>query len=448
MVEKIFIIGAGRSGVSAALLARRKGFERVFVSERSQPENSAELIQLFESNGIEYEFGRHSFELLDNFDLVVTSPGVPPNAPIIAEVTKRGKKIIGEIEFASQFIENPIIAITGTNGKTTTTALVDFIFKTAGWKSVSAGNIGTPLSDFVDKIDKDTVVVLEVSSYQLDRTERFKPDVAIILNITPDHLKYHSDYESYREAKFKIFANQDEKNLLILNFDDKETYLAKSFARGKVALFGFAELEFGAYVKGSDIFLRFPDPNKEEVLMKISEIKIPGIHNVYNSLAGIIAASYFDIENEIIRKALMEFPGVEHRLELVRSLDGVDYINDSKATNVDAAYYALRSYNRPIVWIAGGRSDGNDYEFLYDLVERNVKAIVAIGEARGEIFTSFCTLKRCYLEDTLEDAVLRAKEIAKPGDVVLFSPACKSFDMFKNFEHRGKVFKEIVNRLR
>ena len=447
-MESVYIIGAGKSGFSAGLLARRKGFERVFVSESSQPENSAELIELFESNGIEYEFGKHSFDLLEEFDLVVTSPGVPPNASIITEAAKRGRKIIGEIEFASQFLENPIIAITGTNGKTTTTALVDFIFKTAGRKSVSAGNIGTPLSDFVDRIDKETVVVLEVSSYQLDRTEKFKPKVAVILNITPDHIKYHGDYESYRDAKFKIFANQDEKDLLILNFDDKETYLAKSLARGEVAFFGFTEVEHGVYVKGNEICLRFPDSKNEEVLMDIGEIKIPGVHNLYNSLAGIIAARFFEIKNEHIRQALREFSGVEHRLELVRKLDGVDYVNDSKATNVDAAYYALRSYNRPIVWIAGGRSDNNDYEFLYDIVEKNVKAIVAIGEARGEIFTNFCTIKRCYLEDTLEDAVRRAREIATPGDVVLFSPACKSFDMFKNFEHRGKVFKEIVNRLR
>ncbi len=446
-MDKVFIIGAGKSGISAGLLARRKGYSRVLISENNSSENFTEAIQILEKNNIEFEFGKHSYELLDDFDLVVASPGVPPNSQIIKEATNRGKKIISEIEFAYQYIQNPIIAITGTNGKTTTTALIDYIFKTAGIKSVTAGNIGTPLSDVVDEVDSETIIVLEISSYQLDRIEKFKPNVAIILNITPDHIKYHGDYETYRDAKFKIFANQDEQDLLILNFDDKETYLAKSLARGTIAYFGLEHSEKGAYIQGNEVCLRFPDASNEEVIMKTGEIKIPGIHNLYNSLAGIIAARYFEVKKEDIRKALMNFSGVEHRLEFVGTIDGVDYINDSKATNVDAAYYALQSYNRPIVWIAGGRSDNNDYVFLNDIVANNVKAIVAIGEARGEIFSNFCTMKRCYLEDSLEEAVYRAKEIAEPGDIVLFSPACKSFDMFINFEHRGKVFKEIVNRL-
>ncbi len=446
-MDKVFIIGAGKSGVSAGLLAQRKGFSRIFISEYNSSENFTEVIKIFDENNIEFEFGKHSYELLDDFDLVVTSPGVPPNSPIITEAAKRGKKNHQRIEFAYQYIQNPIIAITGTNGKTTTTALIDYIFKTSGVKSVTAGNIGTPLSEVVDEVDSGTIIVLEISSYQLDRIEKFKPNVAIILNITPDHIKYHGDYESYRDAKFKIFANQDEQDLLILNFDDKETYLAKSLARGTIAYFGLEHSEMGAYVKGDEVCLRFPETNNEEVIMRTGEIKIPGIHNLYNSLAGIIATRYFEVKKEDIRKALMNFSGVEHRLEFVRTIDGVDYINDSKATNVDAAYYALQSYNKPIVWIVGGRSDNNDYLFLNDIVEKNVKAIVAIGEARGEIFSNFCTMKRCYLEDSLESAVNRAKEIAEPGDIVLFSPACKSFDMFKNFEHRGKVFKEIVNKL-
>ncbi|MGB9913822.1 MAG: UDP-N-acetylmuramoyl-L-alanine--D-glutamate ligase, partial [Candidatus Kapaibacteriota bacterium] len=253
---------------------------------------------------------------------------------------------------------------------------------------------------------------------------------------------------NYRAAKFKIFINQKENDLLILNFDDKETSLAKLQAGGKVAFFGLSPVDFGAYLKSDEICLRFPETTNEEVVMKSGDIKIPGIHNIYNSLASIVAARFFEVHNEQIRNALMNFQGVEHRLEFVREFENVSYINDSKATNVDSTYYALCSYNRPIIWIAGGRSDNNDYQFLDDVVEKNVKAIIAIGEAKGEIFTHFCTMKRCFLEDTLEDAVHRAREIAEPGDIVLLSPACKSFDMFKNFEHRGKVFKEIVNSLK
>ncbi len=444
-MKSVLIVGAGRSGLASALLAKRQGIPRIFLTEILPEASFTEAKKILEENSIEFEFGKHSIHLLDEFDIIVASPGVPPDSEIIVQAEKKKKYLISEVEFAYMFSRNPIIGVTGTNGKTTTTALINYILQTSGLKSVQAGNIGIPLSDFVDKVDEETILVVELSSYQLERIVNFRPDVAIILNITPDHIKYHKTFSNYREAKFKIFANQRENDLLILNFDDKETYLAKSQARGRVALFGMRQVEFGAYLRGDEICLRFSNENNEEVLMKSGEIKIPGVHNIYNSLASIIAAKYFLVSNEKIRNALMNFKGVEHRLEFVRSLDGVDYINDSKATNVDSAYYALSSYNRPIVWIAGGRGEGNYYEFLDDVVEKNVKVIVAIGESKGEIFSHFCTMKRCYLEDTLEDAVLRAKSIAEPGDVVLFSPACKSFDMFKNFEHRGQVFKEIVN---
>ncbi|MCX7909344.1 MAG: UDP-N-acetylmuramoyl-L-alanine--D-glutamate ligase [Ignavibacteria bacterium] len=445
--ENLFIVGAGKSGVAAALLAKRQGYSRIFLTEKSNKENFPDAIKLLEENQIEYEFGTHSFELLKDFDTVVVSPGVPPDAEIILEAEKKGKRIISEIEFAYQFNRNPIIGVTGTNGKTTTTALIDFILKEGGKKSIAVGNIGTPYSDYVDKIEPETIIVMELSSYQLDRIEKFRPDVAIILNITPDHLKYHKTFVNYREAKFKIFANQKENDLLILNFDDKETYLARTQAGGRVAFFGLRPVEFGSYVEGDNICLRFPENANEEVVMKTGEIKIPGVHNIYNSLASIVAARFFEVQNSHIRQALMNFQGVEHRLEIVRTLNGVTYINDSKATNVDSTYFALNSFKQPIIWIAGGRSDKNDYSFLNDAVERNVKAIIAIGEAKGEIFAHFCTMKRCFLEDDLETAVLRAREIAEEGDIVLLSPACKSFDMFKNFEHRGRAFKEIVNRL-
>ncbi|QLH54359.1 MAG: UDP-N-acetylmuramoylalanine--D-glutamate ligase [Candidatus Kapaibacterium sp.] len=447
-MNSILIIGAGKSGIASALLAKRQGFDRIFVTEKSSEENYSDAKRIFEANSIEFEFGKHSFNLLSDFELVVVSPGVPPDAEIIVEAERLNKRIVSEVEFAYSFCKNSIIGITGTNGKTTTTALIEFILNTAGKKAIAVGNIGAPFSDYVDKVEPETIFVLELSSYQLDRIEKFKPDVAIILNITPDHLKYHKTFSNYRNAKFRIFANQKENDLLILNFDDKETLIAKSQAGGKVAYFGLKPVEFGAYLNGDEICLRFPENSNEEVVMKAGDIKIPGVHNLYNSLASIVAVRSFEVQNEQIRYALMNFQGVEHRLEFVREIDGVTYINDSKATNVDSAYYALSSYTRPIIWIAGGRSDNNDYDFLDDVVEKNVKAIVLIGEAKGEIFNHFCTMKRCYLEDSLEEAVHRAREIADEGDIVLLSPACKSFDMFRNFEHRGQVFKEIVNSLK
>lgn len=447
-MSKIIVVGAGKSGVASALLAIRKGFDRVFVSEIQPKEKFQSAVQIFENNAIEYEFETNDVSKLSDFDLVVASPGVPPASPFLIRANELGIPIISEIEFAYRFLSNPIIAITGTNGKTTTTALITYILKNSGLEAVAAGNIGIPLTSLVDNIDPNTIIVVEVSSYQLMYVDEFKPKVASILNITPDHIAYHQTYENYRSTKFRIFERQSEEDLLILNVDNDETFLAKSQARGKVALFGLSPVEFGAYVKGDKIVLRFPEQNNEEVIMKIGEINIPGVHNLYNSLAAIIAVRAFEVRNENIRDSLMTFQGVEHRLEWVRNLDGVDYINDSKATNVDSAYYALSSYKRPIIWIAGGRGESNDYTFLNDVVESNVKAIVAIGEERGNIFSHFCTLSRCYLEDTLEDAVLRAKRIAEPNDIVLFSPACKSFDMFLNFEHRGESFKQIVMNLK
>ncbi len=446
-MKSICIVGAGKSGIATALLAKRQGFDRIFVTEKTPEDNFLDSKKILEENNINFEFGKHSINLLDEFDTIVVSPGVPPEAEIIVEAERKVKKIISEIEFAYQFNRNPIIGVTGTNGKTTTTALIDYILKNSGKKSIAVGNIGTPFSQYVDKVDPGTIIVLELSSYQLDRIEKFKPEVAIILNITPDHLKYHKTFSNYREAKFKIFANQKHNDLLILNFDDKETFLAKSQARGQVAFFSSSPIEFGAYLKGDEICLRFPESANEEVIMKSEEIKIPGLHNVYNSLASIVAVRFFNVSNEEICNALKSFEGVEHRMEFVRNLDGVSYINDSKATNIDSAYYAISSYKQPVIWIAGGRSDENDYEFLDDVVEKNVKAIIAIGEAKGEIFSHFCTMKRCYLEDTLEDAVFRARQIAEAGDIVLLSPACKSFDMFRNFEHRGQTFKDIVGKL-
>ncbi|MCX7880291.1 MAG: UDP-N-acetylmuramoyl-L-alanine--D-glutamate ligase [Ignavibacteria bacterium] len=447
-MKSVFIVGAGRSGLAAALLARRRGFERVFVSESQDESKFRDTKKILFENQIEFEFGTNTCEKLRDYELVVTSPGVPPFSPILKKAEELNVPIIGEMEFASWFIKNPIIAITGTNGKTTTTALINYALNKSGRKAVAAGNIGTPLSNFVDSLDNETIVVLEASSYQLDRTNHFEPQLAIILNIKPDHIEYHGTYENYRNAKFKIFRNQDKEDLLILNFDDKETRLAEQLAKGEIAHFSLQPIQFGAYLSGNLIASRFPDKYNEEFIMEAGEIKIPGIHNLYNSLAAVVALKYFKVRNEDIRDALMAFEGVEHRLEFVRTLNGVDFINDSKATNVDATYFALSSFARPLVWLAGGRADNNNYSLLDNLVSEKVKAIVTFGEAKGEIYNHFSSRVRCFVEESFEDAINRAYFISVPGDIVLLSPACKSFDMFINFEHRGRVFKEIVEKLK
>ena len=439
----ITVVGAAKSGISAALLANSQK-HNVFVTESKSIENYKENSLILENNNIEFEFGKNSERALNNCDLIITSPGVPPSSEIIKSAEKKGVPIISEIDYASKFLKNPIIAITGTNGKTTTTALTEYIFNKSGRKAIAAGNIGTPLSSLVNKIDKDTVIVAELSSYQLDRISSFKPDVATILNITPDHLGYHGSFENYIFAKWKISSYMNEKNLLILNIDDDTISAGNYKSNADIVKLSMSAVDRGICSINGKIIIKL---HKEEELMSLSELGLPGVHNAYNSMAAALSARAFEIRNENIRDALMTFKGVEHRLEFVRNLNGVSFVNDSKATNINACWFALSSYQKPIIWIAGGRGDANDYSSLDKLVENNVKAIVSIGEESEAIFNHFCTKKSVFKTASLDDAVTKAYMLADEDDVVLFSPACKSFDMFLNFEHRGEVFKEIVNNL-
>ncbi len=460
---KITVIGAQKSGMAAALLAKKIGND-VFMTESGSIEAFKDNIRILANAGIGYEFGGNTNKGLINAGLIITSPGVPPSAKIIRNAEARNIPIISELEFAFRHLNNPIIAITGTNGKTTTTALTSHILNNSGRKAVAAGNIGTPLSSLVGNISDDTIIVAEVSSYQLDRADTFRPDVAMILNISPDHLSYHGSMDEYISAKWKITSKQSDKNLLILNGDDKaipgghqriaeqqadNQQTIKYATDARMALFSASPVDWGIYIEGDkdDNKIIISDKQQKEELMSLSELSLPGIHNAYNSMAAALAARAFEITNEDIRDSLMSFAGVEHRLEFVRTIDGVDYINDSKATNVNATWYALRSYKKPIIWLAGGRSDSNDYSFLRSAVEANVKSIVAIGEEADNIFNHFCLSKRCHKANTLEDAVMHAKDEAEAGEIVLFTPSCKSFDMFMNFEHRGNAFKEIVNSI-
>jgi UDP-N-acetylmuramoylalanine--D-glutamate ligase len=437
------IIGAGKSGLAAAVLAQENG-DTVFLTESKVRTEYLSAAEELDQHGIDHEFGGHTSRALSHADSIIVSPGVPPHAPIIREAEERGIEIMSELEFAWRQITNPIISITGTNGKTTTTALTAFILQQAGKSAIAAGNIGTPLSSLVKSLSKDTIIVLESSSYQLDRTIDFRPNVGVILNITPDHLGYHGSFENYRQAKWKTSSRQTEKDLLILNADDKEAAAASEFSRAQIMPFSINPLQQGAWCDDGRFIIRNSSQHNEEEIMLFDDVRLPGVHNRYNSMAAVLAARAFEVRNENIRDSLIRFAGVEHRLEFVRRFNGVDYSNDSKATNINAAWYALSSYNKPIVWIAGGRGDNNDYSQLDELVHDKVHCIIAIGEDANTIFDHYCLTNRCIKAISLEEAVVIAADIAEPENVVLFSPACKSFDMFNNYEERGECFKRAV----
>ena len=445
---KYSIIGAAKSGIAASVLAKQLGHS-VFLSEsKNKADISAETINKIKQSRIDCEFGGNTNKALE-VDCIIVSPGVPRHIPILIEAEKLKIPIISEMEFACQQIENPIIAITGTNGKTTTTSLIEHIFKFAGRKVIAAGNIGIPLSEYVNNLDADTIVVVEISSFQLDRIEKFHPQVAIIMNVTPDHLSYHGTMENYVETKWKIASNQNQNNLLILNYDDVTLSETKEkFLRGTPSIAYFSEnsVPMGIGLKQDDII--FLQQHNEEVLMAKQDLALPGIHNTYNSMAAALAARYFDIPNDNIRESLKTFKAVEHRLELVRTIGGVAFVNDSKATNINSTWYALQSYKQPIIWIAGGRGDNNNYSLLDGFVSKNVSHIIAIGEEKEAIFNHYCTMKPCIFAEDMEDAVIKAYEVAEKQNVILLSPACKSFDMYDSYGHRGNIFKKIVTGLK
>lgn len=454
----ITILGAGRSGVAAAKLAKSKGYTP-FLSEYNDGEKYDSIKNELKELGIDYEFGGHDKEKILKSDLVISSPGIKPNLSIIKQIEDSGIDIIDENEFAYQFLDSPIIAVTGTNGKTTTVNLIYHLLKCAKKDVVLAGNIGMPLSAQIDSIKKDTIIVLELSSFQLERTKRLKPDVAIFLNITEDHLDWHGNMEAYFDSKWKITASQNEDNLLVLNYDNKNL-IRYAFERGqnsKATKAAFStnsiiQSEYPIGVIAVENTIRYFEQHgesqlHEEDIMPIEELSLPGSHNLYNSMAAILAAKRFQVKNEDIRDALSSFKGVEHRLEHVLSLNGIQYVNDSKATNINSAWFALSSYKKPIVWIAGGKSSGNDYSQLDDFVQSNVKSIIAIGEDQDNIFNHFAAMKTVKKADSMKEAIQQATDQASVGEIVLFSPACKSFDMYTNFEERGQEFKKEVNSL-
>ncbi len=441
---KALVAGVGKSGISAATLASTL-FNSVVVVDDRPIDLQGTQAKLLSEKGIEVRGGE--YEIPSDLDIIIVSPGVPPSNRIRKHAVENGIEIIGELEFGWRQLNNPFVAITGTNGKTTTTALTTYLLQQSGKAAVACGNIGVPVTSLVGNLEQDVIIVAEVSSYQLDTTVNFAPHVAVILNITPDHLSYHETYEHYVHTKWKIFTNQSANDVVILNADDSNVASGALAARSNVAFVSVQKEVNGAFIRGDELVIRAMQ-QKEDFSMPSKKLGLPGVHNMYNSMASALAARAFEVGNASIRDSLTSFSGVEHRLENVRVLRTVRYVNDSKATNINAAWYALSSFDRPIVWIAGGRGDNNDYGALDDLVATNVHAIICIGEETEPIFNHWCTQKRCVKAATMAEAVKLAADLAEPDDVVLFSPACKSFDMYSDFEERGKDFKRLVNELK
>jgi UDP-N-acetylmuramoylalanine--D-glutamate ligase len=443
--KRVTVIGAARSGVAVARLLVEHGAS-VFVSDSG--EAGDDVRKTLDEAVVEYEFGAHSARALEA-DMIAISPGVPSEVEPVQHALEQGIPVCSEVEIASWFCPAPIVAITGTNGKTTTTALAGYVFESSGRPTLVAGNIGQAFSEQVRTATADHVVVLEVSSFQLDHVEHFRPRVSVILNITPDHLdRYGGSFDRYARSKLRIFENQAEGDVFIYNYDDEvlRKYIDESEIHSgvKVLPFSLTDVpEARGIVRNGVLTLRIN--TQEEEIMDARELALRGRHNTYNSLAAAMAARVMDVGDEVLRKSLSAFSGVAHRLEFVREVDGVRYVNDSKATNVNAVWYALESFDEPIVLIVGGRDKGNDYSSIRDLAARKVRAIVAIGESTEKVTETFRDdVAKIEQAGSMTEAVLVARRLARSGDAVLLSPACASFDWFANFEERGTRFKEAV----
>ncbi len=442
--KKVLVVGLGKSGLAAALFLRHKGAQ-VTVSDVRSAESLAKEIPALLEEGIMVEAGGHGLLTFRRQDLIVVSPGVPLDTPELVQAKNMGRPVIGELELAARFLKGRILAITGSNGKTTTTALAGEILKGAGLPTLVAGNIGVPVVGLIEESTDSTWSVLEVSSFQLESTEQFHPAIAVILNITPDHLDRHGTFENYALAKERIFAAQDANDYLVLNADNVRTAEAATRSRGKVYWFSFEhEVEQGAWVESGEVVYRAaPNANIESV-MPLAGVPLKGGHNVENVLAAVCACRLAGAPAEIIRSAIEAFKAVEHRLEYVSTINGVEYYNDSKATNVDATAKALSAFSAGIHLILGGKDKGSDYTLLSQLLRERVRAVYTIGAAAAKIESQLRGVVPIHSCHTLANAVNAAAGAARPGEIVLLAPACSSFDQFESYEHRGRVFKELV----
>ncbi|MGV0921232.1 UDP-N-acetylmuramoyl-L-alanine--D-glutamate ligase [Empedobacter falsenii] len=444
-MKRLVVLGGGESGVGTAILAKKENFD-VFLSDMGQIKDKYK--QLLEEHGIAYEEGQHTEDLILNADEVMKSPGIPKKAALIQKLEEKGISIISEIEFASRYTDAKIIAITGSNGKTTTTSLMFHILKQAGLNVGLGGNIGKSFAKSVAE-DNFDYYVLEVSSFQLDDIKTdFKPYVAILLNITPDHLdQYNYQFDLYAKAKFRITENQDENDYFIYNLDDPKTMemIDQIDIRAHRKPFTMMDATNEAYAN-NELF-RVNDSNGDFTML-VNDLGLIGKHNVSNSLAAAVAAKIIDINNEELKKSLSDFKSVEHRLEPVLTIGGIDFINDSKATNVNATYFALESMTKPVVWIVGGTDKGNDYNEVLPFVKKKVKAIVCLGVDNAKIVDFFSPYIDTIVEtNTMKDCVEQSYKLATKGETVLLSPACASFDLFNGYEDRGDQFKENVRKL-
>jgi len=447
--QRVLVVGLGKSGVASALFLKAHG-ARVTVSDTKSGDELRNEIPVLLDHGITVETGGHGERTFRGQDLIVVSPGVPVDAPMLAQARAMGEAVIGEIELAAQFLPGPIVAITGSNGKTTTTTLTGEIMTAAGFPALVGGNIGTPAISLAGRAKPETVIVLEVSSFQLETIRTFRPKVAVVLNVTPDHLDRHRTFDAYVDAKARIFENQRGDDFAVLNADDATCIGMAARARAQVFWFSRQkEVQQGAWVRDGNILFR-NDKHQREI-MQISEIALKGTHNLENVLAAVCAGALMGCTAETIRQAVRDFKAVEHRLEFVATIRGVDYYNDSKATNVDATIKALESFPANVHLLLGGKDKGSDYSLLNDLLRQRVKRVYTIGAAAAKIESQIVSSKDGGVEvvhsETLENALRKASAVAQPGDVVLLAPACASFDQFKNYEHRGRAFKEIVRAL-
>ena len=442
--KRVLVVGLGKSGVASALFLEKRG-AHVSVSDAKSEEQLPQEIPLLLDHGITVETGHHGERTFRDQDLIVISPGVPVDVPQLVQARTLGIPVIGEVELASRFIKGQIVAITGSNGKTTTTALAGEILAAAGLKTLVGGNIGTPAITFAERSTDDSWVVLEISSFQLETIESFHPYIAVVLNVTPDHLDRHYTFENYMAAKTRIFENQNKSDFAVVNADSPPCVAMAAHSKAPVYWFSrLGEVDRGAFTRNQRIFWR--DKQRDHEIMPVSEISLKGSHNLENVLAAVCVGSLAGIDAATIRRAVSQFKAVEHRLEYVATIRGVEYYNDSKATNVDATIKALESFPGPIHLILGGKDKGSDYSVLNALLKERVKRVYTIGAAAAKI-ESQTRETEIVSAGTLEAAVKRASESAKPGDVVLLAPACASFDQFDSYEHRGRVFKDLVRQL-
>ena len=446
--KKVLVVGLGKSGLAAALFLRHRGAQ-VTVSDVRSAEALAKDIPALLEEGIMVEAGGHGLLTFRRQDLIVVSPGVPLNTPELAQVKSFGLPVIGELELAARFLKGRMLAITGSNGKTTTTALVGEILEKAGIPTLVGGNIGVPVVALIDRSTDETWSVLEVSSFQLESTDQFHPSIAVILNITPDHLDRHGSFENYALAKERIFAAQDKNDCVVLNADNARAAESASRAAAKVYWFSVEHaVPQGAWLEqGFVVYRSAPDAATEKV-MPLSGIPLKGAHNVENVLAAVCAARLAGAPAEAICQAVEKFQAVEHRLEFVAKINGVEFYNDSKATNVDATAKAIAAFSSGIHLILGGKDKGFPYTSLTPLLRERGRAVYTIGSAAAKIESQLRGVVPIHSCGTLDKAVSAAASAARPGEVVLLAPACSSYDQFESYEHRGRVFKELVNECR